>query len=152
MAQDNELQAVDLSLQLSMNTRKGGDNALKIETGVSGRRIPLSFLVGVHYMEFDNDGGKLGLNGKYGAWGANATEMVRLFSIRERSINMNAYCSQYWNKDLLPLLEYGGKIGILINTRSMIYANAGVMQNNKYHSFTAGVTFSMLFFNGYSAY
>jgi hypothetical protein len=151
MAQNDRLQAFDGSFQLSMGMRERSDATIKIEAGLSGRRIPLSFLVGGHYMEFNNDASKLGykLNS---AWGYNATLMLRVYpiDITYRSIDWNIYTTALKDKNLF--LEYGLKTGILINDRSRIYINAGIMSNDKYASFTGGVTFSLLFFNGYSAY
>ena len=145
----------DKSINLTMGSRKG-DNNVSVQFGVLGRKIPLSFLVGGHYMEFDNDAAKIGLNGKYGTWGGNVSGVFRVFPFdayfMNRTIDFNLYGTGYFNKNVLPLYEYGGKVGIMVNTRSRIYVNAGTIQNKEYKSFCFGATFSLLFFNGYSAY
>ena len=152
---EQNINSFDKAINLTMGSRKG-DNNVSVQFGVLGREVHLSFLVGGHYMEFDNDAAKIGLNGKYGTWGANVSGMVRVFPFdayfMNRTIDFNIYGTSYFNKDIHPLYEYGGKIGIMLNTRSRIYVNAGSVQNKEYKSFCFGATFSLLFFIGYSAY
>jgi hypothetical protein len=150
---EQNINSFDKAINLTMGSRKG-DNNVNVQFGVLGRKIPLSFLVGGHYMEFDETGKGMGLN--TGKCGVNGSVMLRVFPFdayfMNRTIDFNVYGTSYFNKGIAPLYEYGGKVGIMINTRSRIYVNAGTIRNDKYNSFCFGATFSLLFFNGYSAY
>src|SRR6478752_364482 len=102
---EQNITSFDKAINLTMGSRKG-DNNVSVQFGVLGRKVPLSLLIGGHYMEFDNDAAKIGLRGKYGTWGANVSGMVRVFPFdayfMNRTVDFNLYGTSYFNKNVLP--------------------------------------------------
>jgi hypothetical protein len=145
-----ETQAFDPALQLSLGCRKQQDLSVSLAAGLSGRRIPISFMIGVNYSEFDAT--TIHHTGKHylSTTGYNATVMLRLLNIDFRSTDLNIYGTVFKNTDYV--YEYGAKVGILANDRTRIYFNVADMKNNYYNSIKIGVSFSLFFLNGYSAY
>ncbi|HEY6977224.1 MAG TPA: hypothetical protein VH396_13100 [Chitinophagaceae bacterium] len=144
------LQAFDGTVHLTMNTT-GTDNSVALTAGINGRRIPVSLTAGIGYIELD-DVKQLDLKPP----AINVTTMLRLAEIDFRSIDFNVYGSAYKQGKLF--LEYGGKIGALLNDRTRLYANAGYRsgykfpEHEKYGAMVYGVTFALLFWNGYNGY
>jgi hypothetical protein len=152
----DKLQAFDGTIHFSVGSKTGNDNYAMIAAGISGRRIPISFFVGSNYEEFSNDFQRLNLK-QESTLGWNATLMTRLCHIEFRTMDLNAYTTIYKEHDNI-LFEHGAKIGILLNDRTRLYLNAGYMYNKAsgkdlgYRAVVVGVSFSLFFFNGYSAY
>jgi hypothetical protein len=150
-AQDERIQAFDASLHVSMGIRPVQDQSVNISGGISGRRIPVSLLVGYGCLEFADDFPKMNYS-RESQWLANATLMVRTMHIDFRSMDFNIYSTAYkLHKDYF--YEYGGMIGMLVNDRSRIYLSAGELTGkDHYKAPMVGVHFALYFFNGYSAY
>lgn len=169
-AQSETLQAFDATIQLTTaSTFK--DNSATLTIGMNGRRIPVSFTAGLGYMELDEDYKKLHLPSSCFLT-LNVTSMLRLAHIRYRSTDFNIYGSVNTTKHNKVFFEYGGKIGILANDRTRLYVFSGyrfchygvtkrqqivdavrVQQQQKvYGVMVYGITFALLFCNGYSGY
>jgi hypothetical protein len=145
-----ETQAFDPALQLSLGCRKQQDLSVSLAAGLSGRRIPISAMIGVNYSEFDVTEIRHADKHYLSTTGYNATVMLRLLNIDFRSTDFNVYATVFKNTDYI--YEYGAKVGILANDRTRIYFNVADMKNNYYNSVKIGVSFSLFFLNGYSAY
>ena len=150
-SQNEKMQAFDAALQLNMSDHAHQDLSTSISFGVSGRRIPISLLVGFNYMEFEDDFQKLGYKHPTTV-GFNATGMVRLYYIEFRSMDLNAYTTVYRQGNGKYLSEIGGRIGALINDRSRFYLFAGDIFNKQYGSVSVGAGITLFFFNGYDGY
>jgi len=169
-AQYETLQAFDATIQLTTATTFK-DNSGTLTMGMNGRRIPVSFMAGLGYMELDEDYRKLHLPSPCFLT-LNVTSMLRLAYIRPHSTDFNIYGSINTTKQGKIFYEYGGKIGILANDRTRLYLFSGyrfchykvtkqqqivdavrVQQQQKvYGVMVYGITFALLFCNGYTGY
>lgn len=130
--------AFDKAISLGMTYNTHNNSSVSINVGIHGNRLPMSFMVGAYYLEGDVKG----------SLGYNATAMLRLFD--SEFINFNAYSTAYKQDKLL--YEYGGKLGIYLNNRSVMYVSAGRTFENRqadkteqYKTITMGASFALLF-------
>jgi hypothetical protein len=154
------LKAFDGTIHLTMSTT-GKDNFGSVSAGITGRRMPLSVLVGIGYAEFDEHYQDMGLS-KPCVWSADGTVMLRALRIDFHNMDLNGYATVHkGRKSFLSYgLEYGGSIGTLVNDKSRLYLNVGYRrgfilpkdQTYSYSSMIYGVTFALLFFNGDDGY
>lgn len=149
-AWDEKPPAFDASLNITGAMRSNQDLGVTICAGVYGRRIPVSLFVGVNYMEFDNYKTESGIQ-TFSTVGYNGTLMLRVKSIDWRVMDFNVYSTLY-RDEKKNFYEYGVRIGLMPNNRSRVSLSLGTIQERNYHSFCIGSTFSLYFWNGFSAY
>jgi len=137
-SQFEESPAFDKTIGLGMTYNTHSNSSVSVNVGIHGNRFPMSVMLGAYYMEGDIKG----------SLGYDATAMFRLFD--SEIINFNVYSTAYKQDNLL--YEYGGKVGIYLNDRSVMYLSAGRTLENKrsdkseqYKTITMGASFSLLF-------